>query len=190
MDRKSLFELYGKYYDPIQSLASLGIFEIPTVDKVFSNKSQLQSVYRDMKDMKFRGTAIEYIAWLSTVHLIDSLRGEVEGADILDWALAAIDNYHKHKADTKNFWRNWAYYPHFPSTLTAEIQGLDYPFDTDSEAEWGGSDIDLIKKWMRFDAGLSAFGALIVYEETVGKTRENYDELVDFIKKLATAKVE
>jgi len=191
MDRKTLFEMYGKYYNAIQSLASFPILEIPTVDKVFNNKSLIQSVYRDMKDIGFKGTALEYIVWLSTAFFVDAIRSEVRDQDsLLEWALTIIDSYARHKPECKNLWRNWAYYLHFPGTFFAEIKGLPYPSDAGFESDWGGGDIGDIKEWMRVDAALSAFGQLVVYEDNSGKMREDHGELVDFIKKLVTAKVE
>lgn len=189
MDRKTLFETYGKYYDPIEALASFSVLEMPTVDKVFKNRSLIQSVYRDMKEMEFPGTALEYISWLSMAYLIDSLKRDVPNdATVLDWTLAIIESYDKHKTDCRNFWRNWSYYLHFASLFEAEIEGHDADFN--SKNEWEGVDTETVKLWMRSDAALGSFFELIGYEDAMGKRRDDYDELVKFIRKLVTSKAE
>lgn len=191
MDRKTIFEMYGKYYDPIHTLASVPFLDSPTVDKVFKNKSLIQSAYRDMKDIGFRGSAVEFIGWLSLVYLVDALKKEIPSdATLLDWTLAIIDNFDRYKVDCGNFWRLWAYYLPFPGAWEAAIKGLTYPSGPGGEEDWGGGSTDAMKELMRYGAAFSAFGDLIIYEQATGKKREDHDELVDFVKKLATAKVE
>jgi hypothetical protein len=188
MDRKTIFESYGKYYDAIQSLSSFSVLEVPTVDKVFNNRSLVQSVYRDMKEIGFPGTALDYLSWLSMAFLIDSIKKEIpKDATVLDWTLAIIENYEKHKADCRNLWRNWSYYIHFANLFESEIEGRLVDFK--NKNEWEGVDTETAKLWMRSDAALGAFFELIGYEDATGKRRDDYDELAEFIRKLVTAKV-
>lgn len=190
MDRKNIFEMYGKYYDPIHTLASTPLLDSPTVDKVFNNKSLIQSAYRDMKDIGFRGTSVEFIGWLSVVYLVDSLKREVPSdATMLDWAMAIIDSYDKYKIDCFNFYRLWSYYLPFNGVWKAAVKGLPYPVDSEFEEDWGGGSTETVKEWMRVNMAFSAFGDLMIYEQAVGKKRDDHDELVDFTKKLATTEV-
>jgi len=189
MERKAIFEAYGKYYDVIQEIGKYPILEFPTVEKVFKNKSLIQSVYRDMKAIGFRGTAIDYICWLSMTFVIDNLKKEADyGENFLKWTICVIDNFRKYRPDSKNLLRFWAYYEHFTSSFRAQIVGLPYPSSGTVEDDWG-DDTESLKREMRADAALSAFTELVIYEDVAGKERHDYDELVDFIKKLVTAKV-
>lgn len=189
MDRKAIFETYGKYYDVIQEVGKWPFLSFPTVEKVFKNKSLIQSVYKDMKAIEFRGTATEYICWLSMVFVIDSLKKETDfGEDFLKWTLLVIDNFKKYRPDSKNLLRYWAYHEHFTSSFRAQIVGLPYPSSGTVEDDWA-DDTESVKKEMRADAALSAFAELVIYEDAAGKERHDYSELVDFVKKLATAKV-
>lgn len=189
MDRKAIFETYGKYYDVIHEIGKYPLLDFPTVGKVFKNKSLIQSVYKDMKAIRFRGTAIEFVCWLSMVFVVDSLKKDADfGNDLLKWSLMIIDNYKKYLPDSKNLVRLWAYYVHFPSSFKAAVLGEPYPSNTPIEEEWGEKRD--IKNVLRSDAAFSTFVELIVYEDVSGKERDDMAELLDFIKKLVTAKVE
>ncbi len=191
MERKLIHEMYGRYYNVIQAVASTPILEDPTVDKAFANKSLVQSAYKDKDKINFRGTVIEFIEWLSMVYLVDCLKREIDAdAPIIDWFLGIIEAYDRYKIECRNTWKLWAFNMYFGGSFVAAIKDLPYPEISDYEEYIDNLSSEKLKEFMRAGAAFSAFSEILIYEDLYGKRRKDYDDLMSFIRKLVTTKVD
>jgi len=188
MSEKIIFGLYGRYYDVLKKLSSFPILEFPTVKNVFEkNESLVQMGYRDMKLVGFAGTLVEFLCWIDMIFLVNNLKKNIgEENTMVDWALAILDNYEKYVDDTRNFLRFFEHSTELYNYFNAAIKGLLIP-ESLTKSDWG--DTKSFKKNLVAVCVISSFIELLLYEETFGEKREDYDEVLDFVKGIATIKV-
>jgi hypothetical protein len=57
------------FFDTLKRLSKFPLNHEPKLEEVESNKSIIQAAYRDMKSLKFEGSVVDYLCWLSTKKL-------------------------------------------------------------------------------------------------------------------------
>ncbi len=181
MDRGEMIESYGKYINEIKALANYPLLENPTVAKLFENKSLMQRLYKELRADKFDGYLVEYLCYISACFLIDALRRNMpKDASMVDWTVAFIENYGNSRTDVRNLLRLYRECPKFYALLKAEIMDISVEYDELGKLEWGT--IREMKERMLSKLALAGFLEPVIYEDQHGKMREDFNELVEFIK--------
>lgn len=134
MDRQTIFRKCATYYHVIEKISGESLLIVPAVEKVFSSKSLMQKAYAEVREMKFDGRVIDFIAWISMAFMVDRVRTSIsKGASIFEWARAICDQYHYEESHVKNFIRFWFFNNHSYLLLRAEISGESLDRECSSE---------------------------------------------------------
>jgi len=70
MKTKKVLELYAKYYDFLQRLGIILLSETTTIKELGLSKGVIQSGYKEMKELHFRGNLIDYLCLVSTEYMV------------------------------------------------------------------------------------------------------------------------
>lgn len=118
LSEKEVFERYSYYYEEIKKLGSFGLLERVKFNDLSLPKGIVRKAYKDMHDLDFKGTIIDYLCWVSANYILHIVRLENEYSEI-QYALAknSEENFRlripkkikpilrKHRADAINFLR-------------------------------------------------------------------------------------
>lgn len=177
-----VFERYGRYYDIIQALGNLPILETPELKKLEISTALKQSAYKEIKETNFPGSLVEYLYWISTKYVLNSIRKELQPeASLTDWAIAIIDNYDKYKPDVRNLLRLFNCHRLFYVFIKSEIKGLPFNGKEIPEQYWGETDdfLDL----MGSSCILSGLIELLLFQDTFNKLRDDHDIIIQHLTK-------
>lgn len=107
MNKGDILKKYGEFYDPIQRLGlRIGLNFTPKIKYLELTDAQIQSAYREKKK-GFKGDIIEYLCYLSMLHL-ESCRGDTDLITFIKTCLEGNENeeiQRELKADAINFLR-------------------------------------------------------------------------------------
>lgn len=66
MEEGKLFERYGYFSKQLKLLNNFNFHINPTLDELLLTKSMVQTAYRDMKEIKFDGTVVDYLCFIAS----------------------------------------------------------------------------------------------------------------------------
>lgn len=181
MEKDHILRMTGTYLKIIETIGRSPLIHTPSVDEVVENKSLKQKIYREIKEIAFPGTLIDYACWISTAYLIDLVRPFMkENSTLTDWTLAIVSNYENYPDHTRNAVRLFGSFDYFFSVMKSEIMGVPLVFDL--ESEYGSASVEEMKEIMRVASAFGSFIEVLVYEDMVGRKAGNFVELMEFLK--------
>jgi len=82
LSEKEVLKRYSYYYDEIKKIGSFGIMERVKVDGLSLPKGKIRRAYKEIHDIKFKGTIIDYLCWISANYILHIVRLENDYADM------------------------------------------------------------------------------------------------------------
>lgn len=184
MKSRIIYERYGKYHEETQRLGSYPILKVPTIDELVVNKSMVQSLYKEMKQIDFKGSLIDFVCYVSLGLIIENIKKEADeniSYSMLDWGEKIICKYKNYAPDVRNILKLYNSNPFFFAMLRCEIKGVEFTdeeFDQDKK-----TDFDNFVDSLKCNFLLAGFMELLIYEDRHGQKREDHIDVYDTIKK-------
>lgn len=72
MEIREILGKYNEYFDPIRVLATIPLWDVPTLDDLKLTRAMTVSIYRSMKSLpegKFEMPLVDYLCWLCLEYL-------------------------------------------------------------------------------------------------------------------------
>lgn len=82
MEYHELIGLHGKYYQHMQKLGRIPLSQSPTIDELDLNKGAIRSCYKEMKEINFQGTLIDYLCYVVLLFILYWIRERIKGGGI------------------------------------------------------------------------------------------------------------
>ena len=70
METRVVLERYAKYYNYLQILGQIKLDVTPTIQDLGLSKGAIQSGYKEISEMNFKGNLIDYLCYISTLHVV------------------------------------------------------------------------------------------------------------------------
>ena len=118
LSEKEILERYSYYYEEIKKLGSFGLLERVKFNDLSLPKGIVRKAYKEMHDLDFKGTIIDYLCWVSANYILHIVRLENEYSE-MQYGLAKNNEesyrlripkkikpiLRKHRVDAINFLR-------------------------------------------------------------------------------------
>lgn len=75
---KNIIERYGYYLDPIRRLSKVPLSVMPMAKDLGITKSMMQASYREMKELRFPGSTVDFVSWVAAMYELDRRLGDFE----------------------------------------------------------------------------------------------------------------
>lgn len=98
MKEKTLLQKYNYYDDVLKKIGSYPLSENVTIDKLKLTRGVIQAAYKEMYGLRFSGSIIDYLCWVSAQYIIDRA-GNISLAGYIR------NNYDSIKEDANNLLR-------------------------------------------------------------------------------------
>lgn len=72
MKEKTTLQKYAYYEDVLKKIGGFPLSEKLTIEKLDLSRGVIQAAYKEMYGLKFKGTIIDYLCWVSTEYLIEN----------------------------------------------------------------------------------------------------------------------
>jgi hypothetical protein len=66
LSRKEILQRYAYYYDELQKIGSFEVTSIVRYDDLKLPKGKVRKAYMEMKEIRFKGTIVDYLCWVSS----------------------------------------------------------------------------------------------------------------------------
>lgn len=74
MDKRFLLNRYSHYYKHLQTLGQIPLNINATVEMIEPTRGLVQSCYKEMRNLGFNDTLIDYLCWISSTYLLDTIK--------------------------------------------------------------------------------------------------------------------
>lgn len=115
MDKRTILTRYAKYCETLEILGKIPLCSQASIDDLKPSRGLMQSCYKEIKELNFQGTLIDYLCWISTLYLIDRAGSE----DVVQYVKK---NYPSIMEDANNLLRLFNKKPEF---FLNEINSMD-----------------------------------------------------------------
>lgn len=82
LSEKEILERYSYYYEEIKKLGSFGLLERVKFNDLSLPKGIVRKAYKEMHDLDFKGTIIDYLCWVSANYILHIVRLENEYSEM------------------------------------------------------------------------------------------------------------
>jgi hypothetical protein len=105
MEKKDIIKRYGAHYDAIQIIGGYPLsqyLQLSDLGDTKEMKADIQRCYKETKDDGMLIAITDYLCWISSLYLVDTILKIVPKEKFADYLIA---NYGSFKADANNFLR-------------------------------------------------------------------------------------
>lgn len=106
METKDILTKYAYYYEYLQRLGNLVLDSDVTIEHLHLSRGKIQAAYKEIKEYEFNGTIIDYLCWISTLHILNIAHQNVFTKTMSrKYAEYVISNYTSFIPDANNLLR-------------------------------------------------------------------------------------
>lgn len=102
MKEKTTIQKYAYYDDVLKTIGGYPLSENLTIEKLQLSRGIIQAAYKEMYGLKFEGTIIDYLCWVSTRYIIEIVLKNIEPKNYISYLKK---HYGEHKEDINNILR-------------------------------------------------------------------------------------
>lgn len=165
-EEKTLHEKYGYYEHVLKRIGTFPLAYNLTIEKLKLSRGIIQAAYKEMYGLRFKGTIIDYLCYVSTLYLIEVAKKSSDKS--IKTAQTIINDYSLHKKDTINLFRLFHVNP---SIVLDNIVSVDEYQEKNSKFLSEEYFVDRYKIFMLFS---SAWYVLNNYYENLGTLNKIY----------------
>ncbi|MFA5823208.1 MAG: hypothetical protein WC853_09050 [Thermodesulfovibrionales bacterium] len=105
METKIVLERYAKYYEFLQKLGSFPLSETLTIEDLSLTKGVVQSGYKEMKEINFKGNLVDYLCLISTEYIVIQYKKFIKDNSFISAAKFIVESHAGDAADVNNLTR-------------------------------------------------------------------------------------
>lgn len=106
MDTKDILTKYAYYYEYLKRLGNYTPDSDVTIENLRLSRGAIQAAYKEIKEYEFKDTIIDYLCWISTLHVLNIAHHNIKNRNSSrKYAEYIIEEFDPLKSDVLNLLR-------------------------------------------------------------------------------------